>query len=502
MNNQLVHAFISSLINNRATSLLLQFVVLMALAVIPSEASAQSRRVNEPHGEKCAEEGGICFFQGTRDVYYGVNGTGGQPDRWVVQSHAGAARCDNSTFGDPAVGIPKSCYVVGGSRVVALAAKAMNLVVKSPQDGFSPITCSECDGTDAQIKELFGPNANASNTRFRTFHDYGFWRMTFFVASHQRPDGFVSSIISFRGTDDALQWSYQNVEFRRLRPEVVTRTLRTHDFLNGLVEPLVGQPYAGRSGGVESLAAAFGKADLLEHFNFLTLRQATGDAVDDVPGPNEFDERFDLTVHPGWASAALTVIDEVENELERGLAEFEQTRNNQRVLITGHSMGGAVATYLSYLLLDSGELGVQSFLSPSFSFGALDHNLVTFGSPRINVGRTVEPTKIFLDEGLDELISSSRPQFRYQFVEIFEILLKDPNNIREISSVRDNVPHCWEEKVDEGGGSIAFDFRPVINNVLTIPPVNSFEGESFGGCTPNRFHDSAQYYNAILDKLI
>lgn len=474
--------------------ILLAIVFLGVAPEASAQLPAQSRRVNEPQGEKCASENEACIFRGTRDVYYGVDGTNGQPNRWVVQTHREpGVMCNNSTFGDPAVGVVKSCYVVGGAKVVALAAKAMNLVVKEPQDGFDPITCRDCTiRNEDPIQELFGPDANQLNTRFRAFHDYGFWRMTFFVASHRRPDGLISSIVSFRGTDTDLIWTYGS-----------NSRVATHNYLNGVEAQLIGQPYAGRSGGVELFSST------LDSFgDFLVLRQVDPVAINNVPGPDEFDERFDLTVHPGWASAALTVIDLVKLELMLGIAQLKglsdprhssrdlnqiiSERRNQRVLVTGHSMGGAVATYVSYLLIEDG------WLEPPLGFNILgqrSHNLVTFGAPRLNVGRTIEPTKIFIDEGLDKLIAERNLKdhtggadgFEYQFVEI----------VGDTAGARDNIPLCWSREVQGNfGGFLAFSFR-AMRNLVSVPPVNNVDVGDFGNCDPNNFHDPGLYYDSV-----
>jgi len=54
----------------------------------------------------CASEGQTCSFDGPVDVVYGVAG------RFAVRSHVtGELPCNNDTFGDPYVGLPKACYI-------------------------------------------------------------------------------------------------------------------------------------------------------------------------------------------------------------------------------------------------------------------------------------------------------------------------------------------------------------------------------------------------------
>ena len=51
----------------------------------------------------CATENGACSFTGTHQVRYGV------PGQHAYKYGTDAAACDNTTFGDPAYGIVKSC---------------------------------------------------------------------------------------------------------------------------------------------------------------------------------------------------------------------------------------------------------------------------------------------------------------------------------------------------------------------------------------------------------
>jgi chitodextrinase len=52
----------------------------------------------------CANEGQQCTFAGTKDVRYGANGTFTAP-----RTFTSSVNCDNSVFGDPAVGTVKRC---------------------------------------------------------------------------------------------------------------------------------------------------------------------------------------------------------------------------------------------------------------------------------------------------------------------------------------------------------------------------------------------------------
>jgi alpha-L-rhamnosidase len=53
----------------------------------------------------CAPENGICAFSGTRTAYYGAGSS------WTSKSLASGTPCNNTVFGDPDVGVVKSCFV-------------------------------------------------------------------------------------------------------------------------------------------------------------------------------------------------------------------------------------------------------------------------------------------------------------------------------------------------------------------------------------------------------
>jgi hypothetical protein len=54
----------------------------------------------------CSGEWGYCSFSGTRQVRYGANNS------YFYKTVTGGISCTNDNFGDPAVGITKSCYLV------------------------------------------------------------------------------------------------------------------------------------------------------------------------------------------------------------------------------------------------------------------------------------------------------------------------------------------------------------------------------------------------------
>ena len=51
----------------------------------------------------CADENGSCSFQGTKEVRYGANGV------YALRRMVDGVGCNNTVFGDPAVGVGKHC---------------------------------------------------------------------------------------------------------------------------------------------------------------------------------------------------------------------------------------------------------------------------------------------------------------------------------------------------------------------------------------------------------
>jgi hypothetical protein len=104
---------INASIRIRTVSLL---VVLFAIALYAGTAliQAQTQRVDAPRGNKCADENGVCNFQGGGTVYYGAG------KQWVARPNsAGGIRCTNEVFGDPAPNQAKSCFFERNTTVSA-----------------------------------------------------------------------------------------------------------------------------------------------------------------------------------------------------------------------------------------------------------------------------------------------------------------------------------------------------------------------------------------------
>lgn len=69
-------------------------------------SAAQTTYLNLP--STCANEGGTCNFTGTATVVYGSVANGSFNRKVNLTS---TVACNNTTFGDPASGLTKSCYV-------------------------------------------------------------------------------------------------------------------------------------------------------------------------------------------------------------------------------------------------------------------------------------------------------------------------------------------------------------------------------------------------------
>ncbi|OUM03886.1 hypothetical protein A8M77_02390 [Variovorax sp. JS1663] len=73
----------------------------MTSSIGPIESRSQSLPTD---ATLCAAESNACSFTGVREVWYGAN------DSWKVAVVSGGTTCTYLTFGDPLVGVHKSCY--------------------------------------------------------------------------------------------------------------------------------------------------------------------------------------------------------------------------------------------------------------------------------------------------------------------------------------------------------------------------------------------------------
>lgn len=78
----------------------------------------------------CANEGEVCTFSGSREVRYGV------PGAYVTKVFSGSVQCGNAMFGDPKVGVVKSCSYASATQAPTPAPTV-------------PVTWSQCAGEGA-----------------------------------------------------------------------------------------------------------------------------------------------------------------------------------------------------------------------------------------------------------------------------------------------------------------------------------------------------------------
>ena len=62
-------------------------------------------------GSYCSGENGTCYFSGTKMIAYGAGGN------YVYRVMSNGASCNSSTFGDPAPGSVKNCYIVNQAEM-------------------------------------------------------------------------------------------------------------------------------------------------------------------------------------------------------------------------------------------------------------------------------------------------------------------------------------------------------------------------------------------------
>ena len=70
-----------------------------------SETPSRPLAAIDSNWRHCAGEDGFCKFQGERRVAYGAK------DRWSYRIARDGVKCSPARFGDPYVGVVKSCYL-------------------------------------------------------------------------------------------------------------------------------------------------------------------------------------------------------------------------------------------------------------------------------------------------------------------------------------------------------------------------------------------------------
>jgi hypothetical protein len=137
------------------------------------------RSTNQPPAPagylRCATESHTCHVPGVRDVVYGVY----PRFRPVSYGRIGAIACINTTFGDPAPGFVKSCFVRAGtwySVVNRNSGKCVDVRNGATANG-TPIQQFSCNGTFSQAFQFEYVGGGVFETHYRNSPGRG-WDVT------------------------------------------------------------------------------------------------------------------------------------------------------------------------------------------------------------------------------------------------------------------------------------------------------------------------------------
>ena len=87
----------------------------------PVVGTFKSCQTAEPQWATCASENGTCTFTGKKIIRYGID------TRWTQGTYTSQVACNNSVFGDPAVGSGKICQIAGDGSDTAAPTSPDNL---------------------------------------------------------------------------------------------------------------------------------------------------------------------------------------------------------------------------------------------------------------------------------------------------------------------------------------------------------------------------------------
>lgn len=179
-----------------------------------------------------------------------------------------------------------------------------------------------------EMKGEGDPSTNGfldGQTTIRSYYRYGPFKLTFFVASNDR-----NMVIAFRGTDGSLP-------------------MHENEMMNGR--------WPNENDIVDTGVLGHQKASNL--FKIFGVPILTASGLEGV------------MVHPGWAFGVASLYEELKAEMTR------QNSAQKNLIITGHSMGGALAGYTTLRLMKDNLIN-----SVPIAKGVSTHRLVTFNAPR------------------------------------------------------------------------------------------------------------------------
>jgi Flp pilus assembly pilin Flp len=108
-----------------------------------------------PTWNHCADEGGYCDFSGTANVRYGANNT------YAYGSYFNGVSCSNAVFGDPIVGVYKSCEVF---QIASSASPTPVPPTDTPTPTAVPPTATPIPPTASPTPTLEPPTATPAPT--------------------------------------------------------------------------------------------------------------------------------------------------------------------------------------------------------------------------------------------------------------------------------------------------------------------------------------------------
>lgn len=104
---------------------------------------------------ECADENQRCAFTGTRSVRYGTT------SQYVTRTYTGGVACNNSTFGDPAVGQDKSCWYNGATTTTTTAPTVTAPTVSKPAVETPAVTTPTTPSTASPVSGGAGPSVTS-----------------------------------------------------------------------------------------------------------------------------------------------------------------------------------------------------------------------------------------------------------------------------------------------------------------------------------------------------